>query len=1390
MKTNHKLLVQFVAAVCMLSCFTYWGWGTAPCEAVTIKGKTLPQITDIIKTATGSPFSELPKHSILLYERFSNGAGGTRYQPRIFTVSPDGSVRKQYELEAHDVGLKIDEFRWYTQKMSLAMSDKRFGQRRTIMQTTPGMQDGHNVYGFRTLESNGTEDNANISEVPKKDSETATLYDKERNIWDNAHMTIKGFNDKDVFVYIQGPAVHQTGNLYFRFFTSDRNETGTVDWHKLNIQDGTDDGWMALGYEREPAIDITVGDFDGDGWKNEIAVCFGTVFRAVAYFYRVSKVDDNTVRVESIYTHDLSKKNYGGNASLNFSSIAALTGDFDGDGQQEAAFVHRFAYDQFFIYGDVSWVTIVKYDRNSGQWRSEREQTALRRYYEGFKATVADLEGDGKDEIVVLYFLREKKQSESLPSIRCWQCDFGQIKPTSFYAKGGVSDFGRTDTSVLGGYVDTPINYQYDSLTNQYQICEEFSITAGPVTGTPGKLKLADDIVISHINADASKVFVIPTRLDGKKFASFGDAKKIYEVVARDGSRRGTVITADFANEGLLLDTPKHTVDALDQSYGAVIQAMPYHVDNVDIYGNITPDPINYTFSGFNGDEGNGKMTIRYTKSDTQSTQNDVSFVMASTTETISLLGDVWQGVVDGLQFVNAVANIAGNFDPKAKSASDVMSNLMGVFLDRVDETTNTSTKEVKQFFTSTTMEAQLWDELLLYTAPQHIWRYKILSDPLPSWYQFGQKADYSSGNLKADKKIHYLTFSIYDDVKHPVTDSHALLEKQNNPTSMLASQNNTYQARHEEGNFFSYPSFPDNSEGYNPSGLLDNEDTHITWTTGSPVSKTIRFVQSKINSLKYEDNIQPSFLTKTISAIAALFGADDPSPLPPYSSHSETFQKSFSTSEQIDIELQGRSTLPGDEAGHEILVRPFVAREGTMNIATAVQLIQGPSSRLWGANSLYTKLPDPALVLPSKYKHVGATIRTNDNYASAMQMRGARFYVPALDLYSNNNLLAGLTYKIRIPVYNASFKDANNFDVRLYYAPANDFDVVHPDRSKTLQVIQNVNMSLGAWDNSNSDNNKGWAEFTWTVPTNLETGIYRFYVRIDPDYKMLEVHDSRLNPDGSSRDVGGNNEGYFSFVITSVKDAVNSMRQRSALTSSGFNAANKSLPEDGVIFRSVYPGEQAAKKEDSVKAALEIADDSGKVAVDITFENLSRDEDNITFYMLLGMLAEGVGLSEDTSLPVNCTLTYDGDDYYSEAYLYGVNFREGVLNSISDDADMDDIRGNTYLVHRIALVPHTTTNFVLNIAPRRIDWRNGSALEVYVPEIAGAAIRAQIAETERAEAEADDTDGGDDSGGGGDADPVPGDPGSSSGGCEVFGGSFALLGLAGMALLLTRKHR
>ena len=106
-----------------------------------------------------------------------------------------------------------------------------------------------------------------------------------------------------------------------------------------------------------------------------------------------------------------------------------------------------------------------------------------------------------------------------------------------------------------------------------------------------------------------------------------------------------------------------------------------------------------------------------------------------------------------------------------------------------------------------------------------------------------------------------------------------------------------------------------------------------------------------------------------------------------------------------------------------------------------------------------------------------------------------------------------------------------------------------------------------------------------------------------------------------------------------------------------------------------------------------------------------------------------------------------------------------------------------------MALVPHTTVDFMLDLSPRALDWENGSAFEFYVPELAAASVLAEIAEsTAEAETSAEDQSGDDQSGDdSGTETPTTSNLGSSGGGCETFG--LGLFGLAALAFIQRRKH-
>ena len=497
-----------------------------------------------------------------------------------------------------------------------------------------------------------------------------------------------------------------------------------------------------------------------------------------------------------------------------------------------------------------------------------------------------------------------------------------------------------------------------------------------------------------------------------------------------------------------------------------------------------------------------------------------------------------------------------------------------------------------------------------------------------------------------------------------------------------------------------------------------------VVWTKSTTTSSQVKFSQQKINSLKYDEKIQKSPLSKTISAIAALFGADDPTGLPPYTSHNESMIKSFSTSETIDFNLQGRSTIPGEYAKHEIFFVPYLAREGAMMVAMAVQLKDLAVSPLWTDDSLYSQLPDPALLLPGKRKRNGASLVINDVAGDAMLLRGMRFYVPALDLDSDTNLLAGLTYTIRVPIYNASFVEADNFSVRLSYAPIDTpnadkkFKPSKPyDRSALLPIQTLTNIKVGGWSNAENKNKK-WLDFTWTVPESADTGNYVFYVEIDPEHNLKEVHESRMDSAGKLLDSGGNNEGYFNFSITSLNDAVDLSARRN-MTASMRAAAGRSTPvlsSRGTIYQavSVSPSENAEGAVYSSTRGLDT----------LSIMSMFEEREGLDFEELLEVFRKGLSngdddadvlkAKDDETYSVVIDITYNGDEYYPEAYLCGYNYKNGTLTAGTGEVD------HAYMDYRISLVPHTTTTVVVNLDKQYLDYINGTGFEIVVPELSG----------------------------------------------------------------------
>lgn len=1175
-------------------------------------------------------------------------------------------------------------------KVFPAVSNTSYGNRHTAMYFSGPNENGTINAPAHYFESSG-------GDVTGKALDMKHTGSNARNVYGSGAMTIPGY-DKDVFAYVHSNVMDTEGEeITLTLIGADRNETGSI-----NLTDSLlsfPAYVISGGLLKDMAF--AVGDLDGDGCKNEIVLVRNTLANVYYSVFRITysngKFSHETLADTSIQSNSI---HYNTLDPTKSACPRVITGDFDGDGKEEFAFAGRI-YDsdnnnmiRFYIW---------KYNNASGTYESKQTDIDGTNWA-GVNIARADFDGDGQDEIAVLKFFRVNGNNVALnyPSLERWYCDKGSIEPKrdTSHIVGETSNalFGET----FAGHFERNFNY----------FCETYSISAGPLTGTKGKLKTVDDVVISKSDyvIHYSHVWVIPTEVDTDgAFAGFKNSKEIYYSLPplSDTARsecRASVITADFAGEGasvlgnVVLGEPVHSVTGQDLSYVAVLQALPYHIDNVNTNGTLDPGPTNYSFSGFNGDEGNGDMSVKYVLSASDSESKKISFNMASVNETVSIFSTLGSTAAKGMNIAKSLTKALGSFSAQANNAS--AASLSDV-IQTVKESYN------KSAFSSAlnqSITAYNHDAVLLYSAPQHTWRYPVLNGDLPDGAVMTQE---ETASQTPDKEERYLTFTMYDTPKQITGDSVKI---------------NSYQPLHEEGNLFSYPVNLAQSEGYNEEGELIDLPGEIIWSKNASVFDLF-FTKANGFMEKYGVKVTRSELTKVVSAIFSFFGGTNPAENNLPAVHSQTFSKKYSNTESIKVGFQGRSTLHADnDAGYTMSFVPYAAKEGTLKFAVAVTDLD-QQTRLWDSStSLYWKLSDPSLYLPQKFNRNGASFAINTNNRTAMMLRGMRFTVPSTGLDSDNRLVYGLPYKISVPVYNASFLDTDEFTVRLSYVKNNV-----PTAAKTL--ITEKKISLKGWINT-EDRNKGWVDFDWTP--DIASGNYYFYVEIDPENQLEEVHESRLDENNNLRDCGGNNTGFYPFSVFNVE--TDNIHSANLLKASGIKAAaDAEIPEGKILVTMKFMGSDNI---DVLEAYLD-----------------SQTE-------------------KDLPVPVTCEVMYEGDYIFPYITVTGYNYKEGTRDKYGDDysnVTNEDI-GETILHYSTSLFPGVPHEFTFMLAPSDIDKVNGVNFVLEIPSV---------------EVETSHTFG--ESGESGESTRIGG-PGSSGGGCDLGFSGLIMLGLSVLALKLRRR--
>ena len=284
---------------------------------------------------------------------------------------------------------------------------------------------------------------------------------------------------------------------------------------------------------------------------------------------------------------------------------------------------------------------------------------------------------------------------------------------------------------------------------------------------------------------------------------------------------------------------------------------------------------------------------------------------------------------------------------------------------------------------------------------------------------------------------------------------------------------------------------------------------------------------------------------------------------------------------------------------------------------------------------------------------------------------------MPSYAFYTDNRLVIGEKYKIRVPLYNASFKDTGNFTVKLSYTTDND--------SKAAKTeIATTTLSLGRWQND-KDNNKGWAEFDWTP--NIKAGSYYFYVEIDPDKKLNEVHEEK-----SENDPGGNNIGYYPFSI--------------------FDSDGKNYVP-GQANGSLYTAYVSSRHDTSVRTSEELPDELIS-SITVKF----NDSENLeTLQDYLDNASEDKG--PYTPVPVTCEIKCEGDYTLPYVEICGINLMPGVFDKKAANNFDDLVSGDIdsyFMYHSTSIFPGEPYKFTFMVAPADVHLDDGIIFSVEIP--------------------------------------------------------------------------
>ena len=877
-----------------------------------------------------------------------------------------------------------------------------------------------------------------------------------------------------------------------------------------------------------PSCRVAVGDLDRDGRADELALLYNDESGSdKPYYIRVYKVSrsGNTLNAVQI-GGDGDKGRLSSKANFHYRTEASamLTGDFDGDGKDEFALV---ASDKKGD-GNRTYISVEIFKWNGSGWDVGYKSASSDSHYQlangghgteyrtwGLQAAAGDMDGDGKDEIVTLA-IHGQDYNMGTAFLSAWGCDKGSLTPKPL----GYFDISEAKLDM----VKVDMEECNDTAYWEQRL---LSLAVGPFTGQVQGINSVCDVAFSmagpkdptdHGEASKQRVWVAKTVLENGTFRGFGTPVMVF---ADDAEGTVGLAAADFAAETLRLGTPEHVKVEGHKNYTVILRVPPYHVDWIQAPWNDTAPtgPTNFSWMG---------RTVQYEASDQEGSE------FAATSK-------VQNSLEAGLNF-KFDEEISGGIKLNSKKGATGLVSIGAQFGYSVGVdggitlTKETANKNAETHSLSTQMKATTADALMYDAADYHIWRYPI-EQPAPAWITGSFKNDpaLKDGNTSLDGN-NFVTYTLCDEATQHICDSGS-------------DQYDSYEPSYEEGNLFSYSNKIFFAEDEQPQKELSSG---ISFTLNADAQQTLSFTKSGSSSEKDSTSCK---LKATGDLHGSINGGADIKVVSGKGSYSlklygqygleagegTTSTKTWSSSEKIVIgaNTDNLKDIPRDYVQFTTESQVFVDAAGVLTTPFGVTF--GKNAWLWNYNykeasqSPYVVKPDPALVLPGRYRQekkrsdagvVYTAWQAVSDESAATRIRGMTFYDMVTQQYVSGALEQGWKYKISFPVYNASFVavPGDGVVVALYHQKRDGSD---------RKEIGRQTVPLKGWtdDITNGGSNKATVEFEWEAL--LEEGDYEFYVVLDPDNAVKdEVHETWTK---DTRD--GNNNGYHPFSVVNTAD-------------------------------------------------------------------------------------------------------------------------------------------------------------------------------------------------------------------------------------------------------------